>query len=284
VRGHANDLRPARRAHRVHNEKTPPDCGLVGPQLTRQPLVDDDERLAVVSTRERSSGEERHAQRLEVSSKRDESLDLPLLGFRPERYPLRHRHAGQRRGKAHTRTQQPGRVAHFVDELLIELAAPGARFVECASPESRAGERDEQRCGAMRIEAERDGSQADERPCHQAGADEQHDGQGELRRDQHSTRDAGSMRAVLLQPTRDVRSGCMPGRYEARHQCGRNGKRDGEQRDRSIDRDRLAPRQGGRGESEERVDAPLREQPAGRGADRTDDPAFRQKLTDNAAA
>jgi hypothetical protein len=57
---------------------------IAGPQLPRQPLVDDHERLAVVRTREGSSGKERHAERFQVPGKGDESLDLPLGSFRTE--------------------------------------------------------------------------------------------------------------------------------------------------------------------------------------------------------
>ena len=132
-------------------------------------------------------------------------------------------------------------------------------------------------------------SQCLERPDHQAGANEQHEGQRHLHDDERAARAmtfaARARRAsAAAQSGRDVRAGVLEHRNRAEEQAGDARHGEGEQQDHRVDRDVVEARQIAWRQRDEHAHRAVREAEPGDAADETEHDALGQQFVRDASA
>ncbi len=249
VAGHPHHGQPFRVPVEVVEGQPLPDRVRAGPEALGQPLVHDDGAgcAQTIVLGEIAAAHERQSHGLEVAGKdhaKGGAGGFARLGRRPP-FDLERESpdvAGQgqvvdRAGRGHA-----GHRADTLQDLAVE-GEPSRRLLR-----TRSGERHHRARHAARVEAGIEAAQGDERPDHQARADEQDEGQGQLGRHQEPAepmpfRAHRAAALTVVQGAAQVEARGLQGGHETEGDAGGEGDHDRDRQHAWIQARRLQARQ-----------------------------------------
>ena len=261
-----------------------------GKYLSRGALGDhhDSRRALLVVVGEVAAPFQRNPDRAEVVRRRHAGLDRRLLA-RGERRPPGNRKGQDDAGAAEGQRQHAGRRLHPRDrsqprqQLVEEGDLPLVLFVACVGQRHLEGER------LLGVEPGVDGGELREAADQEPGAGEQHHRERHLGHDQRAAHPRPAAIGDRATPGLLQRSGQAGRRrlergHHPEDEAGHDRQAERERDHVAVDPHVVQPRNTGRLEPDQHVDAPDRQQQPETAADDAEDDAFGEELADEAAA